>query len=134
VTEVVEESPGAAVDRGGGGVGRGVDRIATCRPRPAEGGGRCRGRGGAPHCSSRAVAGARRAWGGGQRGRMGRTPVGVWAAVSVRRVCGSGEDDVGGRVREDSGRVRAEARVWRAGRGRGTSTDAWVMAAWISVE
>jgi hypothetical protein len=42
------------VDRGGGGVGRGsgggvgwgADRVAAHRPRPAEGGGRCGGRGG----------------------------------------------------------------------------------------
>jgi hypothetical protein len=46
VTEVVEESAGAAVDQGGGEVGRGTDRVAAHRPRPAEGGGRCRGWGG----------------------------------------------------------------------------------------
>jgi hypothetical protein len=41
---VVEELAGAAVDQGGGGVGRGIDRVAARRPRPAEGGGRCDGR------------------------------------------------------------------------------------------
>jgi hypothetical protein len=40
VNGMVEESAGAAVDRGGGGVGWGADRVAVHRLRPAEGGGR----------------------------------------------------------------------------------------------
>jgi hypothetical protein len=39
------ESAGAAVHWGGGGVGRGADRVAVRRPRPVVGGGRCSGRG-----------------------------------------------------------------------------------------
>jgi hypothetical protein len=35
---VVEDSAGAVVDRGSGGVGWGADRVAAHRPRPAEGG------------------------------------------------------------------------------------------------
>jgi hypothetical protein len=49
---------GAAVDRGGGGVGRGADRIAVCRPRLAKGGGRCSGRGGRRWSSGTGLAGA----------------------------------------------------------------------------
>jgi hypothetical protein len=39
VNGMVEESAGAAVDRGGGGVGWGADWVAVHRLRPAEGGG-----------------------------------------------------------------------------------------------
>jgi hypothetical protein len=45
VTGVVEESFGAAVGRGGGGVGQGTDRVAAHRPRPTDGGGWCGGQG-----------------------------------------------------------------------------------------
>jgi hypothetical protein len=40
LTGVVEESTVAAMDRGGGGVCWGADRVAAHRSRPTEGGGR----------------------------------------------------------------------------------------------
>jgi hypothetical protein len=46
VTGVVEESAGAAVDRGCGGVGRSADHVPVRWPRTAEGGGQCGGWGG----------------------------------------------------------------------------------------
>jgi hypothetical protein len=162
---VVEESAGAAVDRGGGVVGRGTDRVAARRPRPAEGGGRCGGRGGRrwppgaslagkmlhtvvvgqrqeqvqarggwPEEARAATAGARRAWCGGRRGHTGRALVGVRAAAGVGRVCGPGEDSIGGRAREDGGQVRetarAEAGAQRAGGGWGAAAGAEAGARW----
>jgi hypothetical protein len=62
-------------DRGGGGVGRGADQVTAYRPRTAEGGGRCGGRGGAPHDDGQIVAGVsvgmRRLAKGGARDNSG---------------------------------------------------------------
>jgi hypothetical protein len=50
------------------------------------------------------VAGARRAWGGGWRGRMEDT-----FGSGCGRVCEPGKDGIGGRAREDGSRVRVAA-------------------------
>jgi hypothetical protein len=70
------------------------------------------------------VVGARRAWGGGRRGRMGREPVWAQAAANVGWMCGPGKDGVSGRVREGGGRVRAAAEARWAGGGWGTMAEA----------
>jgi hypothetical protein len=69
-----------------------------------------------------AVAGARWPWGGRRRGRMGQVPVGT--AAGVGRVCGLGEDCVGGQAREDGGRVGAVA-GWRPGHGGWWARRSW---------
>jgi hypothetical protein len=147
MTRVVKELARVAVDRGGGGVSWGIDRVATCRPRSAEGGGRggrrwppgaglaevvllaaeagqrqerARARGGLPEEARAVAVGARRAWGSGRRGRTSWVPVGARPA-SGGRVCGSGEDGGGGRAREDGGRVRAAAGARQAGGGWGVA-------------
>jgi hypothetical protein len=142
-TRVVEESTGAVVDQGGGGVGRGAEWVAVCRPRPAKGGGQGQGSHQWPPgvslaeamddlvrwCSSwwwpssgrserghttaswrrrvrqrRVLCGCGATDGEGARaGRRwgrGRQP----ARSGYERVCGLGEDGVGGRAWEDGGK------------------------------
>jgi hypothetical protein len=124
-TGVVEESIGAAMDRGGGGVGRGADRVAARRLRPTEGGGRGGRRWPSGIGLARAVllsvaVGQRQVLGGrgaaveegaraGRRCGRRRRPasggiwlrVGVWAGRGWRRWPGAGgrwSDEGGGRA------------------------------------
>jgi hypothetical protein len=74
---VVEDSAGAAVERGSGGVGWGADRVAAHRPRPDEGGG---------GAAAGAVIDGRQApaWPGRWMTRSGGAPHGGgWAAAGA---------------------------------------------------